>query len=373
MFANLVLAGYFVVLLPPVVLVESMQAGYPWATFSLFIVASPITRFIFGTYGSRALRVSERATSILFALPSLYLCVLALCLPIAAVQLGNAKVAGGFGIAGFALSLWTVMMFGTFPAHEMLHRRSKAAALAGSVVAGICGYPILGLEHTGHHARPGDSHHPEWARVSESVWHFAGRRMIASVIGAVNGDHAMRASGVWPAFARPLPVGVLATGITASMFFIASGFQGLIVYTCAAVSVFFSMQVMTYVQHWGLGEDSMHDASTRELAWEDDCLMQAWITMNNSFHMAHHRAAEVPYFFVQPSPNAPRQPGCYVVMLHACLVPAVWRRLMLPVLDAFANGRSSVCDPGRRVLCITPSRRLPNSSPTQRGDSETTQ
>lgn len=362
MFVNSILLGYFAILLPPAVLVGSIQYGHPWATFACFVLASPITRLVFGVYRPRPLETSERASSILFGLPALHLVVLATCLPIAAFQLGAEKVTGSPGLTGFTFSLWTTMIFGTFPAHEMLHRRSRTSAIAGSTAAGMCGYPILGLEHAAHHARPGDSHHPEWPRADESVWSFAWRRLPDAIASAVHGDSGMRISGAWPPLVRPLTAGVFGTLLSAAAFFALSGTRGLVLYCCAALSVFLSMQIMTYVQHWGLGEDSVADAAGRELAWEDDCLMQAWITLNSSFHMAHHREAEAPYYFIQPSSDAPRQPGCYVVMLVACLCPAVWRRFMVPVLDAFANSRSLVCEPGRRVLCFKPSRSLPHRS-----------
>lgn len=146
----------------------------------------------------------------------------------------------------------------------------------------------------------------------------------------------------------------LAAGV--ATFWVFAGLAGLVMYLVAAASVVLSMQIMTFVQHWGLGDDEFERARERELAWEDDCLMQAWMTLGNSFHMAHHREPEAAYYYLQPSSGAPRQPGCYVAMLVICVMPKLWRRLMLPVLSSFKTDQPIVCDPGRRVLCISPSR-----------------
>ena len=356
------LFGYVVVLVPPALLCISTNSGHPWLTCICFVLASPVTRFLVGVYRPRPLVVSEMLASLLHKLPWLYVATLAICLPASAAALADISADRPLDLLGFGVSLWTVLTFGTFPAHELLHRRNKSAAIAGSICAGACGYPILGLEHVAHHLNPGRTAVPEWAKVNESVWSFCFRRIQDALRTAASSDSAMRRSQQWLPALRPLTAGVATWAATSLMFFSLAGVRGLWVYGAACVDVVLAIQIMTYVQHWGLGDDSFPDAHSRELAWEDDCLMQAWLTMNDSFHMAHHREPETPYYFLQPAPTAPRQPGCYVVMLHACLVPSIWRRLMRPVLEAFVSGSPLVCEPGRRALCITPTRRLDTPS-----------
>lgn len=163
----------------------------------------------------------------------------------------------------------------------------------------------------------------------------------------------MRATGEWGAF-TPMACGIAGGIFAAATAFLLAGLAGLLTYLCAVIGVALAMQIMTFVQHWGLGSTGKAD----DLAWEDDCSMQAWLTLNNSFHAAHHRQQNVPFFYLRLAEGAPRQPGCYVVMLSASIVPPVWRRLMLPVLEAYSQDKTVVCRPGRRAICIRPS---PNS------------
>ena len=80
-------------------------------------------------------------------------------------------------LLGLGLSLWMTLLFGTCVAHELIHRRDKRQAMLGHMLAGICGYPALGMEHLAHHARPGDTRLAEYPLKDESVWQFAWRRM----------------------------------------------------------------------------------------------------------------------------------------------------------------------------------------------------
>lgn len=355
---TLVSFGFFVVLIPPLALVLGSQLGAPWLAFVLFVAASPITRAVFGTHPVERLELSERTAATLHALPGLYLAVLFGSILFAASQVSSLPILGGGALTGFGLSLWTVLVFGAFPAHEMLHRRNRAWIRAGSFTAGLCGYPVLGLEDAVHHDRPGSVSSAEWPGRTESVWAFTARRIVSAVRNGMQRNASLKATQEWGQ-ATPLCCGVAGLLCASGAFWALGGWAALLVYVSAAVGVCFSMQVMTYVQHWGLGDDSIDDATGRELAWEDDCQMQAWLTLGNSFHQAHHRARDNAYFFLCPAPDSPRQPGCYVMMLGACLVPGVWRALMLPVLKQWKDDGNLVCQPGRWALCINPSRRTP--------------
>lgn len=352
------LAGYGLVLAPPALLAWSVPAGHPWTAFVAFVLASPVTRALLGVHPPGERVVGERLAAALQWLPAAYAVALLASLSLVAQGMADGPHLGGLDLLGLGLSLWTVLVFGLFPSHELLHRNGRAWIRLGSAVAGVCGYPAWGLEHATHHARPGACAQAEWARPDESVWRFTIRRLPVALRNAIDKDRSLRQTGHWPRGTTPLAVGTLALTAAAGGFWLLAGWTGAVVYLASALTVAVSAQIMTFVQHWGLGEDSIPDARRQELAWEDDCLMQACLTLNNSFHLAHHRAPQAPFFYLTPSPDSPRQPGCYVAMLVICVFPRLWRRLMLPVLDSYKREEKFVCAPGRRAMCMTPSRLL---------------
>jgi hypothetical protein len=55
--------------------------------------------------------------------------------------------------------------------------------------------------------------------------------------------------------------------------------------------------------------------------WEEDCRIQAWITMNVSLRDGHHRDSRLPCYRLGMRPDSPRLPAIYVLLMFASLVP----------------------------------------------------
>ena len=72
------------------------------------------------------------------------------------------------------------------------------------------------------------------------------------------------------------------------------------------VGVAFGVQLITYIQHWGLGDDSIPDRIAYGRGWEEDCRFQAWVTLSISLHDQHHRDSRRPYYRLELSPDSPR-------------------------------------------------------------------
>lgn len=192
---QLVLTGFLVVLLPPLSLVLGLEEGIPWVTFVAFVAASPITRFLFGVYKPKEMEVAEVLRPLLNVLPLIYTVVGISCVVASAILVGDGRADTAVAKTGFTLSLWTVMVFATFPAHELMHSRRKGSIRIGALLAGFCGYPIQGLEHAVHHMRGGSTKFAEWARKDETVWGFMARRLPVVVKTAMERDQSLRESG----------------------------------------------------------------------------------------------------------------------------------------------------------------------------------
>jgi len=346
-------AGYLSIFLMPTLFVIGAITERPWLAFGAVILAFPLARVAFGALPAAGVpEWPEPVATFLDRLPLAYLPALPVCV-LAGLSMSGAPLSGdGMALAGLALSLWMTLLFGTCVAHELIHRRDKRQAMLGHVLAGICGYPALGMEHLAHHARPGDTRRAEYPLKAESVWQFAWRRM-----RRIGVEFFGPGAPTWDPHARMpnllrLRAAMLVTALTWASFAAIAGWSGAFLFLAMMVGVAFGVQLITYIQHWGLGDDSIPDRIAYGRGWEEDCRFQAWVTLSISLHDQHHRDSRRPYYRLELSPDSPRLPAGYVLLMFASLVPWVWRQLMEPAYVRWLTAPESPLSAGRRLTCF---------------------
>lgn len=350
-------AGYSTALSAPVLLALGAWIDKPALAGGTVLLLFPLARSIFGAFrGSADTDWHPVARRLLDHLPHAYVVVLLLVLGIVLWKLRGDVLTIATSLQ-WILSLWVVLMLATCVAHELLHRKDRFERILGHALTGTAGYPILGYEHLRHHRLRGSTSEAEWPKLSDSVWTFGGRRL-----GRLASETVGRRGTAWfgssaSPTVRGLRVGLTATMLTCAAFGAAGGWAGATVYALTALFVAGGVQLVTYMQHWGLGDDHLPDSRSRDLAWEDDCRFEAWLTMSMSVHQTHHFDAGRPYYSLAPTPGSPRVPTGYVLLMFAALVPAVWRRTMRPALDYWMAHPDASPSAGRRILCATAYRR----------------
>jgi len=349
--------GYLTALSAPVLLAVGAWLDKPALAGGTVLLLFPLARLAFGAFhGSADREWHPRVGRLLDHLPHIYVVVLAAALATVLWNLHTHSLTTATGLQ-WILSLWVVLMLATCVAHELLHRKNRTERFLGHALTGVAGYPVLGYEHVRHHHLRGNTSAAEWPKLSDSVWAFGGRRL-RRIASETVGPKGM----AWLGNSSSPTVRGLRNGLTASLltwaaFGVAGGWTGAAVYALTALIVACGVQLVTYMQHWGLGDDHLPDAKSRELAWEDDCRFEAWLTMSMSVHQTHHVDAGRPYYCLEPTPGSPRMPAGYVLLMVAALIPPVWRRTMTPALEYWLAHPELSPSAGRRVLCVAAYRR----------------
>lgn len=341
--------GYLCIFLMPTLLLVGAVTDLHWLAFAAVVLVFPAARLAFGSLPLTVPDWREGIATVLHRLPLFYVPVLAICM-LASLSLLAMPAHGPWDWIGYGLSLWMTLLFGICVAHELIHRRRADEALAGSILAGICGYPVLSVEHLAHHSRPGDLERAEYPRADESLWRFAGRRLIR-----VGREFLGRGTNVWSDRSRNSSLKRLrwalgSTALTAAVVTVCAGPAGLLTYAAVSAGVAFGVQLITYIQHWGLGDDPRLVGHGR--GWEEDCRFQAWITLNISLHDAHHLDSRLPYYRLSMAADSPRLPAGYVVLMFTSLVPRLWFHLMGPALAHWHLQPQAPVSAGRRLTCF---------------------
>lgn len=343
-------SGYLFILFPPALLLLGIASEiHSLAVVSLFGIA-PLLRIVYGDASTSPPQWRESVATALEWLPNVY-GVVFLASMVAGLALLSDTPPVGLQWVWLGLSFWAVFAFASCAAHELLHRRDRGSKVLGRILAGVMGYPVLEHEHRAHHATSGAVRVPEWPAVTESVWRFSARRMVHVLRTAWDGN-AAAAQRAGRRYRGGLQLAVASMAATAAAFGVALGWTGVLFYLVVSLGVHWAIQAITYVQHWGLGRDSLPEAAQGSFGWEDGCRLQRWLTLSISYHQAHHHGTSVPYYRQTIQPGSPRMPGGYVVLLFASLVPPVWRALMMPALSAWKLSPHAQQAPGRRLFCI---------------------
>jgi alkane 1-monooxygenase len=344
-------AGYLTIFLLPGILLWGAMAHKPWLAFGVVVLAFSLLRPVFGAVPARAPEWRESVATFLDRLPLAYLPIYPATV-LGSLEVMNASPASFPDWLGYGLSLWMTALFGTCVVHELIHRRRRTHAMAGHALAGMCGYPLLGAEHLAHHARPADADGAEVPRREEGLLGFGVRRL-----ARVGREFLGPGAAVWTRrYATATMVRLrwasLSMVVMASAFTAIAGWRGTLLFGLVIIGVAFGVQVITYIQHWALGDDSLGAAVSYGRGWEDDCQFQAWITLNISLHDVHHREPRLPYYLLRLAPDAPRLPAGYVVLMFVALVPPIWRWAMEPALARWLAFPSEPVSAGRRLTCF---------------------
>ena len=345
-------AGHLAVLIAPALLAWAAWLDEPFLVFGAVLLVFPLARSAFGAVDETGPPAwGEGIAATLDRLPWVYSAVLAGAVLMLLSAISRSEPTMG-SVAGWALSLWMTMVFATCVAHELLHRKRKADRIVGHLLAGLAGYPLLGYEHSRHHQRSGSCTSAECPNVTESVWKFAARRLGAIVHESLGARGLAVAGDSRSPAVRGLRVALTTTSASLAIFGLAAGWPGVLIYTIVIGLVSFAVQLVTYMQHWGLGNDNLDDARVREVAWDNDCRFQAWVTLSLSLHQAHHRNGTRVYYRVGLAPDSPRLPTGYVLLMFAAIVPPLWRRIMTPALAYWKAHPLAPLSAGRRVACV---------------------
>lgn len=342
--------GYLVIFVPLTLLVLGQIVGPPWLAFFAIFCVGPFSRFVLGNTSEQPTFWSERTASILDVLPAIFavFAIVAFGFSIALVE------KSGFGAdpLWFGVSLWTCCFFAVVVAHELIHQKGWRRQMGG-FLAGAAGYPWLAHEHLMHHSVSGNVELAEWPRLNESVWRFAARRTRRVFRSALQCNAMQAAKRDRHPFFGGLADSLLGTSLMAVGFGWAAGVGGVLLYAAVVVGVHFGVQAVTYLQHWGLGDDSIADADENRYAWEDRCRFQGWLMLNMALHQTHHRDSRLPFYRVVPQTGSPRLPAGYVILLLASFMPPIWRWLMVPVLRAWKIDPNRHVEPqGWRLVCL---------------------
>jgi fatty acid desaturase len=346
------LLGYLVIFLPFGLLAVGQIVDMPYLAAAVVFGLGPLTRLALGNVPNELPEWSESEATLLDTLPALYGALFPLLMGLAIACIAIYPPGSGMDWLATGLSLWTCQFFAVVVAHELVHQGGSRRRV-GWLLAGAAGYPLLAHEHLFHHAVSGNVGLAEWPRRDESLWNFVARRTARVLRSAVEYNALLAARQQRPAWHGGLPEAFAAMLVTASAFALGGGLAAVLLYLGVSAGVHFGVQAVTYLQHWGLGDDSVDGAAEGRYAWEDRCQFQAWLMLHLALHQAHHQNSSLPYYRLAPHPASPRLPAGYVLLLLASFFPPVWRWLMEPALEQWKRDPHAHVEPARwRLICL---------------------
>lgn len=334
------LAGYPLCLGIPLLAPLGVWLDMPWLSPVLVFGLFPLLSLLIGEDHSLpivGLRRSPALVAYLDFLPRLFALVWVATLIWAAGYASGANLSGT-GLAALTVSVGIGGAVAICTAHELMHRRSRFDVLLARLVAALCLYGHMVVEHFHHHATVGDVSAGATAPRGMSIYRFAPTDWLHGLRNAWTVETVRlrrRRAGWW--HNRVLQDYALMLGLVV-VFFGVFGSAGVILFIGQAVFAVFCFEVITYVHHYGLVRGEGEEPGPQH-AWAHHCWLTNCLTFNNTFQSDHHLRPGTPYYELHAMYGAPRLPASYITMFWMAFVPSLWRMFMDPRLDALAQAR----------------------------------
>jgi alkane 1-monooxygenase len=236
-------------------------------------------------------------------------------------------------------------------AHELIHQTNRFERSLGEILMTSTLYGHFCIEHVhGHHIHVGTPKDPVSARQGESVWRFLPRAVFGSLISAwgIQRDRmTRRGKRVWH-LSNPFWRYSLAYTVYFAAAYILAGWLGVGVFALQAVVAFLLLEVINYVEHYGLTRRLLPNGRYERVqphhSWNASHEFTNYFLINLQRHSDHHKHPQRRYPVLQhyDEEEAPQLPFGYPTMLIMALVPPVWFRVMDPKVEAWKQRHQAV-------------------------------
>ena len=228
--------------------------------------------------------------------------------------------------------------------HELMHQKPKFERWFADILLASVLYSHFRSEHLlVHHRYVGTPRDPVTARYGEGFWRFFARVFVACGKSAFGAEKAMlarknlpwthRSNPFWRYWSLQLAFLIAAIWI--------GGLWGLFLFTVQAFSALFQLELVNYIEHYGLTRkhlgDGKYEHTQPHHSWNAAHKASNWLLINLQRHSDHHYKPDRRYPLLQnyEASDAPQLPYGYPMMTMAALFPTLWRKMMNPRVQAW--------------------------------------
>ncbi len=345
--------AYFTVFIVPALLPLSWWLGQQLSAPNLLTLLTPLVLYGAIPLADQLLGRDLRNVTIddpRYDWHGLFRLITWLCLPIQlGIVLWGAQVLfvqqpfNAFGAIAWTLSVGYVGgIIAINVGHELIHKRTKIDQIIGGLLLSTVSYAGFKIEHVrGHHVWVSTPRDPSTARFNQSLYHFLPRAVANNFVNAWRLEaQRLRNAGLAPWHWRNELTGYYAfSGLLLLACCALGGWSGLLYFVGQSAAAFLGLEVINYVEHYGLerrqGDDGRYERPAPVHSWNASHKFTNLLLLQLGRHSDHHANATRAYPRLQHHDDVPQLPAGYPSMYLLALVPPLWRRVMNPKVLAW--------------------------------------
>jgi alkane 1-monooxygenase len=225
--------------------------------------------------------------------------------------------------------------YGINVGHELTHRTwDKMAWIWGRWILATANTTDFSLEHVyGHHETVGTMVDPATARRGENVYKFIVRSWWGSNKNAWKIEKERLKKKGLPVISPYNQVirGHLMSLTFVAIFYYVGGWTGVALYMLQAAWARTLLEIVNYMEHYGLVRVPGAPVEPKH-SWNTNKRMSSLILFSLTRHSAHHEKGDLPFWVLNPYPEAPEMPFGYLTTIYVCMIPPLWYKVINPKL-----------------------------------------
>lgn len=240
--------------------------------------------------------------------------------------------------SGVLLIIFTGLLMGQYciiVAHELIHSRAKSDRLLGGLMLCCVFYPSFKVSHVEvHHKKVATPEDPSSALIGEGVYRFVLRSVLSNGRSAwlYCLHHNQETKIVRKLLQHEMLRWTLVSIGIVSLVYYFFGLIGLVAFFCQALIAIMFLEMINYVQHYGLqrkiGEDGQFEPVSEKHSWNAPYWYSQWTLLNLMRHSDHHVFPRRPYQLLRVHEASPTLPFPISVALLLALFPPLWHLVM---------------------------------------------